>query len=190
MIDLNAFSLKLSTESDRACVVLGAALLDAELGRLIHSRLACLQSELVPPGRPLGSFSTRLKLARALNWIDEAAYRDLEAIRGMRNSFAHSPDHDLSFADQSVKDTCLSLRSADLFRACFDGVSRGGLTVHAFAEMKSSFAGPRKSFEMSVEILFHLLVGQRSTVQPYTGHTLPEQVQLMFDEFKVYAVAQ
>ncbi len=160
--------------------------LDAEVGRLLESRLACLQSQLLPPGRPLGSFSTRLKLARALNWIDELAYRDLEAIRGIRNDFAHSPSHELSFTSQSVRDTCLDLRAANLFRASFDGVSRGGLTVYAFADMKRVFEGARKSFEISVEILFHLLVNQRSAPQPHAGVALADQVKLMFDELKPY----
>ena len=99
--DLNAFSGPFRAESDRACAVLGAALLDARLESLYSRRLLCFKNELLSNG-PLSAFSTRIRLARALSWISDDVQYDLNAIRSIRNEFAHNCDHELSFADRSI----------------------------------------------------------------------------------------
>ena len=88
----------MAKESDRACGVLGAALLDAKLESIFRTNLKLYEKELLDNfSSPLSSFSARIVLARALNWINDDAYHDLNKIRSIRNEFAHSFDHDLSF---------------------------------------------------------------------------------------------
>ena len=93
--DLNAFSGPFRAESDRACAVLGAALLDARLERLYDRRLRNGKEELLSSNGPLGAFSARIRVARALAWISEDVRYDLDQIRDIRNDFAHNADHEL-----------------------------------------------------------------------------------------------
>ena len=69
--DLNAFSGPFRAESDRACAVLGAALLDARLESLYNRRLRISKEELLSNNGPLGTLSARIRVARALAWISE-----------------------------------------------------------------------------------------------------------------------
>ena len=110
--DLNTFSGPFRMESDRACAVLGAALLDARLESLYNRRLHSFKDELLSNSGPLGAFSARIKVACALAWIGEDVRFDLDQIRSIRNEFAHNFDHELNFANQAIADKCRTLRVA------------------------------------------------------------------------------
>lgn len=55
-IDFNSFCERMHSESDRACAVLGAALLDAKLKEVFQRRLSSYHDELLKSTRPMGTF--------------------------------------------------------------------------------------------------------------------------------------
>jgi hypothetical protein len=73
----------------------GAALLDRELGALLHAFFIAEPSvvkALLDGGMaPLGSFSAKTRIAFALGLISKAEYSDLNLVRAVRNEFAHNP---------------------------------------------------------------------------------------------------
>jgi hypothetical protein len=180
--DLNAFSERLNSESDRACAVLGAALLDARLEDLIRRKLQCFHDELLESTRPIGTFSARIRLARALVWINDDARFDLDIVRGIRNDFAHSFDHKLSFGDQSVSDRCANLRTAQAF---IDGyevaavATNRNLSSQAIYAMQAVFKPPRWRYQLAVEFLAQYLDEVRAENLAYSGTDLTAEVRAL-----------
>ena len=154
--DLNAFSTPFRAETDRACAVLGAALLDARLESLYERRLRDSREELLSSNGPLGAFSARIRVARALAWISEDVRYDLDQIRSIRNEFAHNFDHELSFATQSIADRCRTLRVAKvLIEANEEAAStpHRNLSAAVIRAMGAILHPPRHRFEVTVEML-------------------------------------
>ena len=118
--DLNEFDSRLHGESDRSAALLAAALLDAQLESLFRARLKHHQDRLLGFDGPLASFSTRIRMARAFDWIDEEVERDLDVIRNIRNRFAHSFEQDLTFEDAEIKGWCSSLLTIQAYLTGFD----------------------------------------------------------------------
>jgi mannitol operon repressor len=104
---------ELQKESPRGMVLLGAAMIDDCLFKLLKGFMIDDSKEvdrLLEGGAnsPLGSFSSRSLCAYCLGLISENEFHDVEIIRKIRNSFAH----DLlrtSFDTQSIKDRCKML---------------------------------------------------------------------------------
>lgn len=178
--DLNDFSERLNSESDRACAVLGAALLDAKLAQLFGRKLRCFHTELLGSTRPIGTFSARIRLARALDWISEDAKSDLDVVRGIRNDFAHSFDHNLSFSDQSVSDRCFNLKTA---QALIDGYEvaanapNRNLSAEAIYAMQAVFKPPRWRYQLAVEFLTQYLDEVSEGVPAYAGTDLLAEIK-------------
>lgn len=101
-------------ETDRACAVLGSALLEYLLGKLIEKNLTNLNKmsdEIFHvPNAPLGTFSSRINIAHALNSIGKSNYEDLRTIKDIRNQFAHDLDVHTFEGNQSVTDLCNNFR--------------------------------------------------------------------------------
>lgn len=99
-------------ESDRACVILGAALLDSALETLLKTRLAPItgshDSLLDGSTAPISSFSARIDLAYRIGLISPKFARDLHLIRKVRNDFAHNITG-CSFADSAVQNRVMEL---------------------------------------------------------------------------------
>ena len=177
--DLNSFSGRFRSESDRACAVLGAALLDARLESLYHRGLRCLKDELLSHAGPLGTFSARIRLARALAWISADVQYDLDMIRSIRNEFAHNFDHDLSFGDQSLANKCRTLKIAQVL---IDANDHAASTPHAnfsadvIRAMRSVFESPRQRYEISVEMLAQHLDDLKPDAGEYQGPNLREEL--------------
>ena len=93
-----AIRKRLSEESDRGKIIVGAEMLNEDLELLIRSRMRILRLELdgdIFKGfGPLSSFSGKTKLAYALQMIDDDVFHDLNVIRDVRNHFAHSYSDD------------------------------------------------------------------------------------------------
>jgi len=109
-------------ESDRGCVLIGAAALDNAMEDLLRQIFsadpAILKKSVEPllePNGPLGSYSAKTQVLNALGLLTLDIYGDLERIRKIRNRFAHVRDP-VSFDDQSVIDVVASLRTAEFFR--------------------------------------------------------------------------
>jgi DNA-binding MltR family transcriptional regulator len=111
--DLSDYFRLLRKETDRGCAMIVAAHLDDKLGELLG---ACMiqdkeaEKEIAKFLKgPLGSFATRIKLARYLNMISPQVRRDLETILDIRNDFAHKLEFE-DFNTQSIKDRCMNLQ--------------------------------------------------------------------------------
>lgn len=159
--DHDEFLKKLHDESDIACAVLGAAVLDARLEDVFKRRLTNeFHNELLGNSRPLGSFSARISLAHALAWINDDMYSDLNTIRGIRNDFAHSYDHTLSFEDRSISDRCTNLNTAQAFINGFDDAAEAPnrrMTAITFESMQKVFKTPRQRYQLAIDFLSQYL---------------------------------
>lgn len=84
----------INEHNDRARVLAGVSLLDGALQQLLLTKLIVPDKEgtsyLFGPGAPLRPFSTKIKLGFALSLYGPLTLADLEAIREVRNAFAHT----------------------------------------------------------------------------------------------------
>ena len=86
-------------ESDRGCVIFGAAILEDKLELLLRSY--CRQDpqiikRVVAPlfqgYAPLSTFSAKIQISFALGLIAERDFKALDLLRKLRNQFAHDKD--------------------------------------------------------------------------------------------------
>jgi hypothetical protein len=177
--DLNAFSGPFRSESDRACAVLGAALVDERLKHLFDRRLHFDNTELLSHHGVFGSFSARIKVARALDWIDDDVHSDLKQVRDIRNKFAHHADHLLSFADDSVVGKCKNLRVPQiLIDAHAEAAKRSTrFSGNVIMAMASAFDAPRQRFEITIEMLAQHLDELAGTAPGYLGPSLRDELR-------------
>lgn len=92
-----AFIRSLKGESERAAVVLGVAKLDTLLELLLKRSLTpCAggRDDLFDTDRPLGTFSAKIAISYRLGLIDKDFEYALQALRRIRNSFAHSIENE------------------------------------------------------------------------------------------------
>lgn len=155
---LDGFSQAASFETDRSYAVLAASLVDAKLEELFYNRLQTFQTELISNLGPLSTFSARIKLANSLGWIGSIVRSDLDRIRSIRNDFAHSFDHGLSFETDSISDRCKSLKTAEAFLAGYDVAinnpqRRKNLSHEAVEAMKQAFVSPRSRYQVTIEFI-------------------------------------
>lgn len=114
--DSNYFSeflAEFQKESDRGAALVGAALLDARLERILRSHFVAGKSanDLLDGGNaPLASFSSRIKCCHALGLITDHEKQDTDIIRSIRNVFAHQ-EHGLTFESTKINGLCSSLMS-------------------------------------------------------------------------------
>jgi hypothetical protein len=101
--DLNfEFIFKLTNESERGAILIGASKVETYLEDLICNILPLndknYRSRLFNYPGPLSSFSGKIELSFAFRIIDERVYNSLNALRKIRNEAAHS-DKMFSFKD-------------------------------------------------------------------------------------------
>jgi DNA-binding MltR family transcriptional regulator len=100
--------LDLVEESDRGCVLVGAAILEQrleELFRVVFSGNGIgkkMQDTLFDTNGPLATFSSKVKLSYTLGFIAKEVYEDLDRIRRIRNDFAHSVNDVDFLSDDAV----------------------------------------------------------------------------------------
>jgi DNA-binding MltR family transcriptional regulator len=115
LVDLPMMVIEFYGESDRAAILLSAALIDVAievaLSRLLRDDNNTL-FDLFDHEGPLGSFSRKIKMGFALNLYDRHTNHDLEIIRQLRNGFAHDRRH-LRFDTPEVANMCKHLRLPD-----------------------------------------------------------------------------
>ena len=107
-IDLNVKrGLDLFDESDRGAAIVGAALLEDTLATLLKDNMSSVAMsqkqvrDIFDLSGPLSNFSAKISIAFAFAFIDKVTFNDLQIVRRIRNSFAHSAGK-LSFADVSI----------------------------------------------------------------------------------------
>jgi len=107
------FLAEFQKESERGAALVGAALLDARLERILRSHFVegkCAEELLGGGNAPLASFSSRIKCCYVLGLITTGERKDLEIVRAIRNAFAHE-EHGLTFENNKIKGLCTSLAS-------------------------------------------------------------------------------
>ncbi|WP_428506918.1 MltR family transcriptional regulator [Roseateles sp.] len=107
------FLAEFQKESDRGAALVGAALLDTRLERLLISHMlpGKVTNDLVLGGNaPLGTFSSRINVCLSLGLITSAERHDINLVRSIRNEFAHR-EHGLTFEDERIAGLCSSLTS-------------------------------------------------------------------------------
>lgn len=177
--NLNDFSGPFRAESDRACAVLGAALIDERLKQLFDRRLHYSNEALLSHSGVLGSFSSRISVARALTWIADDVRFDLDKVREIRNKFAHNADHELSFADQSIADKCRTLKIAQALIDAHEALANRPPTrfsPQVVRAMASVFQSPRQRFEITVEMLAQHLDELGPTKPEYIGPNIRDEL--------------
>lgn len=120
LTDWNSFYEEIRNESARGAVIIAGAVLDVQLRNLI-SKFLVDDSKVVDellgsenkPDRPLSSFSSRIKAAYCLGLISRGMYDDLNAVRKIRNKFAHKM-HGYTFDEPEIVSWCKSLKLAKM----------------------------------------------------------------------------
>ena len=142
------FCKEFEKESDRACVILSAAMLDQALETLLKAYLVSTSSKeddfLEGIYAPISSFSAKIDLSFRIGLISAKFCRDLHLIRKIRNEFAHSITN-CDFQNESIHRRVLELRRSSTF------IDRHPTT------RKSFVSGVKGDFEMTVSwMLFYL----------------------------------
>lgn len=109
-MDFPLSDMSLKHESDRGAVLVGVAMLDESLARLLRAAFVNKEpvhkkstSQLFDANGPLSSFWAKLHFANAIGLLPPKLYADLETIRKLRNRFAHQLDP-ADFGDKTTQD--------------------------------------------------------------------------------------
>ena len=136
--ELNLFLQEFQKESDRGAALLGAAMIDDYLRRIIVAYLIDKKrvvDELLSGGNvPIATFSARNKVVYCLGLISRCEYFNIDTIRAIRNRFAHEL-HGLSFDNKEIVKLCKKLK--------FDKSGFGIINL----------ASPRHSFTLATAII-------------------------------------
>jgi hypothetical protein len=106
-------ALQMLEERGRGAVLVGVARVDAALEHLLQAVLAPAPARgdgLFLPDRPLGSLGAKVVLASRMGLIDPGVERALNALRKLRNGFAHSAES-ASLADPAHRDRLAPISS-------------------------------------------------------------------------------
>lgn len=109
--DLAYFLRIFNKESAKGAVLTASAFLDERLEDMVKTFLANVEStdELLSGfNAPLGTFSSRIKIAFSLGLIEKNEYDTLNIIRKIRNEFGHKW-RDINFNSPKIKDLCDNL---------------------------------------------------------------------------------
>jgi DNA-binding MltR family transcriptional regulator len=181
--------------SDRAAAVVAGAFLDEVLHQLLDdffvARSVDAQKKLFRGNGPLSTFSAKIELAFSAGLISEKEHFDLNAIRRIRNDFAHQLG-DLSFQTQSVLNRCQNIAPAlALVMPNFIPLSMAGEEPPLPKIVKADGSNGRALFQESVLTLMHCLSGRvaainsgRRTVSPKNFENAHEPAEMMLEHFK------
>ena len=114
--DVGRIVQELSRSEDRETAIVGAALVEAELEKLLVKNMVSLQKgeykELFMNNGPLATSWARAKVAAALNIISRELHNDITQLMSIRNTFAHCA-RNLTFSDETVSEACEELTVID-----------------------------------------------------------------------------
>lgn len=105
-------ALGMLRERGRGAVLVGVARVDAALEALLKAALLppSTRESLFQTDRPMGSFGARIALAHRLGLIEPEVELSLQALRKVRNAFAHST------ADIALSEPAQQSRLAESYR--------------------------------------------------------------------------
>jgi hypothetical protein len=164
--DLKDFFAAFRKESDRACAVLGRALLEDHVRRLLAAALVAETNlrDLFEGQAPLATFSSRIRLAEALGLLAQDEAADLNIVRDIGNDFAHGLDHSMSFDEQSIRDRVLALQSPRILLE-YGHLTEPKLPSHEVEDFQKN---PRRRFEITVGTLWSTLSRRAEVTKPPT----------------------
>lgn len=143
--EFTEFWEQLADENDRGVALSAGEMFSELLKELLLSQLSkTKESKDLIEGfnAPIGTYSSRIKLAYSLSYISENEKKDLECIRKIRNEFAHSW-RKVNFRDTKVVAQCKNL-------------------IHCSEDLKNSgshmYRPPREQFNIACTTLSHGLL--------------------------------
>jgi hypothetical protein len=101
----------LHLQPDRTAAIVASATVEDGLRQALSSRLKIDPDEkkiFEKQGAPLETFASRIVMAYGLKMIGPNVRKDLDAIRKVRNAFAHS-SHPVTFETSAIRDSCKEL---------------------------------------------------------------------------------
>ncbi|WP_374634605.1 hypothetical protein [Ferrovibrio sp.] len=112
--DLKSLRSEIYNGSDRSCAIVFGSFVEISLIRFLKTKTRPSTHEDIFDYRgPLGTFSSKIRMAYSLNFIGPKTHSDLDKIRHLRNTFAHSR-LPLKFKTPVVKRVCDLLYYPDI----------------------------------------------------------------------------
>jgi hypothetical protein len=160
----DTFRREFGKESDRASVILAAAMIEKSLETMIRAKLIPSLSKeddlFDKPYAPLRNFKAKIELAYRIGLISSKLYRDLNIIRDIRNDFAHDIEG-CSFENSSVKN-----RVGELMKS--------STVVGRHPDWRGKFfaRGPRGDFEMTISWILWTLSEELASTEPMKSYVI------------------
>ncbi len=110
---VSQFLKDFQAETDRGAALVGAAMIESRLERILKSHFidSCSFDDLfVSPNSPISTFSSKTKICHALGLITEKEKREINYIRKIRNEFAHSLEN-IKYSSKPISSYCLNLQA-------------------------------------------------------------------------------
>lgn len=117
--DTHEVNQELNDQTDRGIAIVGAAFLDAKLEMALKVYFVEGLSNndykdlFDGPVTPLGTFSAKVRVARAVGLIGAKTFNDLKLINTIRNRFAHELSI-TSFNEPSIAELCAKLQLTEI----------------------------------------------------------------------------
>jgi DNA-binding MltR family transcriptional regulator len=115
--------VELQTASDRAAAIVAASFVEVRLTGLLKEAFikekakkdeTTVYSKMFHSSGPLGSFSSRIRLAYLLGLVSTECFKNLENMKEIRNQFAHHLEIG-SFDTQSIRARCKNFTMVDKY---------------------------------------------------------------------------
>lgn len=155
--------ISLNSGSDQSVAIVGAALLESTLERMIIHQLkvsdAKLVEQLFDNRGPLSDFSSKILIAVAFGIISKQDGAHLHTIRHLRNAFAHSRVP-LSFSTPEIRREVESLlKFLEEMKGVYDAMVRAAPPEWNLTEFDLNIP-PKSAFRLIIQLLIIVLNGK------------------------------
>jgi DNA-binding MltR family transcriptional regulator len=130
---------QLDAESDRGCCLMAVSFIENEIERLISQKLVGSKKfikNLFEFNGPLGTFSSKIKMAYTLGFISKNMMEDLEIIRKVRNEFGHTFEP-INFETETINQRIKQLKGHFYDIAEINGVKTRGIFTNTVSSILS-----------------------------------------------------
>lgn len=176
------FVKEFSSETDRGTALVIGAYLDDLLAGMLRKHFVndpTVVEDLLGVDRPLGTFSSRIKLSYCLGLIRRDQWKDLDIFRKIRNACGHT-HLTVSFDKSPIKDLCRNLQQLKHMEKL-----RQQMPLDVQFILLNQFQGARQNF---IGNALHLAVGlmvrgaQLKHVSPGKGFISDKDAKLPFEK--------